>query len=115
MSAGLRNQRVTVYAPTAALDAGVTSRTYTRLATWWARLEPPTGREVTTGWAPEHRVDAVIVFADEAVVARNDVMVDGAGAVWEVRAVLPRRAHAEQQCLVQWGDQSAAAYLLVES
>lgn len=56
---------------------------------WWCAKVQPTGREVTTGMQPDHRVDMVLAFSAHAPVAVDDaILVDGGSYV--VRAVLDR-------------------------
>jgi hypothetical protein len=56
---------------------------------WWCSRIPPTGREVTTGMRPEHRVDAVFGFAAAVPVTSDDAIICD-GASYLVRAVLER-------------------------
>jgi hypothetical protein len=56
---------------------------------WWCARLNVTGREVTTGMQPDHRVDAVFGFAAEVPVAVDDaILCDGESYL--VRAVLKR-------------------------
>jgi len=56
---------------------------------WWCSRNAPTGREVTTGMQPDHRVDAVFGFAAEVPVTVDDaILCDGAS--YQVRVVLQR-------------------------
>jgi len=56
---------------------------------WWCSRIAPSGREVTTGMQPDHRVDAVFGFAAEVPVAFDDaIRCDGESYL--VRAVLTR-------------------------
>ena len=56
---------------------------------WWCSRMAPSGREVTTGMQPDHRVDAVFGFAAEVPIAVDDAIVcDGDSFV--VRALLSR-------------------------
>lgn len=113
MSSGLRDQRVTVYQLVETLTDGVPTKQYVKDAVWWGRLDPPTGREVTTGLSAGHRVDGVLLLHEEAVIGVNDAVVDDEAQVWEVRAVLPRRLTREQQAYLQRQDD--AVYDLVAS
>lgn len=100
MSASLRKSRAKVYAYGEVGTAGVIDSVYYLVpssaadASWWTARMTPTGRELTTGMKPEHRIDAVFSFD-----ARVDVRVDSAVVLQDlaateeayiVRAVLPR-------------------------
>jgi hypothetical protein len=56
---------------------------------WWCARAAPTGREITIGMKPEHRIDAVFGFAAEVPVGILDGIICG-GVSYRVRAVLPR-------------------------
>jgi hypothetical protein len=56
---------------------------------WWCSRTAPTGREVTTGMQPDHRVDAVFGF-DAAVPVAVDDAIHCDGVSYVARAVLPR-------------------------
>jgi hypothetical protein len=56
---------------------------------WWCSRIPATGREVTTGMQPDHRVDAVFGFAAACPVAFDDAL-HCDGQSYSVRAVLER-------------------------
>lgn len=107
MSVGLRDQRVRIYGYASTSDEGVPGAVYEYRETRWARLEAPTGREVTVGMQAAHRVDAVLALADEADVRANDLILLGADR-YLVRAVLGRRHLRETQCLVQLTDDEGA-------
>jgi hypothetical protein len=94
---------------------GLPTKSYHLAATWWGRLVPPSGHEATVGLGAEHRVDGIIALHEEAVVTVDDVILDEADAVYEVRAVLPRQTHAEQHVLVERSRQAQSSYYLVES
>lgn len=68
---------------------------YRRLADAWARLEPPTGRDLARFEALEHTIDGVFTFDLNASVPPNGMIrvlpgTDGQSD-YRVRAVLPRR------------------------
>lgn len=100
MSASLRKLRALVYEYENAGSAGEVDSTY-QLTTspasdngWWCARAMPTGREVTTGMKPEHRVDAVFNFAANVPVDIHSAIVLNNGTDQEeaymVRAVLVR-------------------------
>ena len=115
MSSGLRDQRVRVYAPSVTLTDGVPATTYTLAGTWWGRIEPPTGREVTTGQQAGHVVSAVCTLSHDAVVGLSDVIRDADDVVYEVRANLPRRATWERQVWLEQKDDAQGTYTLAVS
>jgi hypothetical protein len=108
---------VKVYALATTLTDGVPGRSYTQRVPgeWWARLEPPTGREKTTGLAGEHTISAVCTLATEAVVGETDVLTDEGGVIYEVRAVLPRQLLAEQEVWLERSSQAQNTYTLVDA
>jgi hypothetical protein len=56
---------------------------------WWCARAVPTGEEVTTGMAADHRIDAIISFSAHAPVGDDSaVVVDG--VTYLVRAILAR-------------------------
>lgn len=115
MSTGLRDQRLRVYGPSVILTDGVPSTTYVLASTWWGRIEPATGREVTTGQQAGHTVTSVATLSYDAVVGNNDVMRDADGVVYEVRANLPRRATWERVVWLEMKDDSQDSYVLAVS
>ena len=95
MSVSLRKFRAFVGEYHEAGSQGAVDSTYLVKASsaadgmWWCSRIPPSGREVTTGMQPDHRVDAVFVFSKQAPLAVDDaILCDGASYV--VRAVLVR-------------------------
>lgn len=95
MSISLRTRRALVMAHVDAGTAGEVDTAYQVVTSgdadqaWWCSVSVPTGREVTTGMQPDHRVDAVIGFAEACPVAEDYALLIGADA-YVVRAVLPR-------------------------
>jgi hypothetical protein len=100
MSVSLRKFRAKVYEYSDAGAAGDIDSVYYLVPStaadqcWWCSRALPTGREVTVGMKPEHRLDAVLGFAayvdlvpDSAIVL-NDGTADEEAYI--VRAVLPR-------------------------
>lgn len=60
---------------------------------WWCSKVDTSGREVTTGMQPDHRIDAVFVFSAYAPVidpGGSDIAIECDGASYLIRAVLPR-------------------------
>jgi hypothetical protein len=95
VSASLRKFRAFVYDYDDTGTAGEMASTYQLHASsaadgaWWCSKAQPTGREVTTGMRPEHRVDAVLGFSAYAPVTENGaVVVDS--VQYLVRAILAR-------------------------
>lgn len=115
MSVSLRDRRFSVYTLTESKVDGVPTKSYHLNGEWWGRLVPPNGHEATVGLGAEHRVDGIIVLSDEAVVDEDCVILDDADAIYEVRAVLPRRMRAETHVLVERSRQAQGTYYLVES
>jgi hypothetical protein len=115
VSVSSRNRRVRIYAPASTLTDGLPATVYTRRSPgqWWASIEPPTGREKTTGLAADHTVTAVLTLASEAVIGKHDVVVDDADVIYEVRAILTR--HAEQQVWLEEASTAQATYTLAVS
>lgn len=108
---------MSVYTPTTTLSVGVPVTTYTRRdpGQWWASIEPPTGREQTTGLAASHTVTAILTLATEAVIGNHDLVLDDAGVIYEVRAILARRNAGEQQVWLEEQDQAQATYTMAVS
>jgi hypothetical protein len=115
VSPGLRDQRLRIYAPSVVLTDGVPSTTYVLASTYWGRIEPPTGREVTTGQQAGHTITAVATLSHDAVVGLNDVVRDAEGVVYEVRANLPRRAAWERVLWLDSKDDAQGTYTLAVS
>lgn len=115
MSVSLRNRLYAVYTLIESTTDGVPTKAYHYGAVWWGRLVPPSGHEATVGLGAEHRMDGVIALSDEATVTVNDLLQDEAGALYEVRAVLPRPMLAETHVVVERSRQAQASYYLVES
>ena len=115
MSVSLRNRRFSVYSLTETTVDGVPTKSYHLNGEWWGRLVPPSGHERTVGLGAEHQVDGIIAFADEAVVTVDDVILDDADAIYEVRAVDPRQMLAEIHVAVERSRQAQSSYYLVES
>jgi hypothetical protein len=95
MSLSLRKFRALVLEYHDAGSAGNVDSTYLVKASsdtdqmWWCSRIAPTGREVTTGMQPDHRVDAVFGFAAACPVVVDDALLCD-GASYAVRAVLER-------------------------
>jgi hypothetical protein len=56
---------------------------------WWCARAVPTGREVTTGMAADHRIDSVLNFSAHAPI-NDDSLVIVDGVSYFVRAILAR-------------------------
>ena len=95
MSISLRKFRALVLAYADAGSDGVPDSTYTVVDSgdedqlWWCSRIAPSGREVTTGMQPDHRIDAVFGFAAECPIAADGALVCD-GESYQVRAVLTR-------------------------
>lgn len=95
MSASHRKFRALIYAYVDEGTAGEMASAYLLQSSgqadeaWWCSRGMPTGLEVTTAMAPEHRVDAVLGFSAYAPVDDHSaVIVDGVSYL--VRAILAR-------------------------
>jgi len=95
MSISLRRFRALVLEYHDAGTAGAVDSTYLVKSSgdaddmWWCARLNVSGREVTTGMQPDHRVDAVFGFAAEVPVAVDDAIICD-GQSYLVRAVLER-------------------------
>lgn len=108
MSISHRTHRAAIYTQTDTGTAGVAVKTWTRqnsTATdklWWCARSLPTGRELTVGMKPEHRVDAVFSFSAAVTALTTDSLIVEDGVQYAVRAVLPRdHGHDEIKALCE--------------
>lgn len=105
MSVSHRNRRTLVLEYVDAGSEGSVDSAYQAIDSgdsdkrWWCAFMTPTGREVTTGMQPDHRVDAVLVFAGEVPVHVDHALLLDDGEGYLVRAVLPR-AYGRDETLV---------------
>lgn len=57
---------------------------------WWCSFNETSGREVTTGMQPDHRVSAVFCFSKECPIAFDDaILCDGRS--YRVTSAMPRQ------------------------
>ena len=99
MSAGLRNQRVKIYAYTDNGADGVPSALYTFTAERWGRLISAAGRELRVGGKAEQLADAIIVLSDEAVFDGNALLqVGGVNYLVRATSALPFTREVEAIC-----------------
>jgi len=100
VTASLRNQRVRVFVAEEIGTDGFPRTRYRKFADAWARVEPPTGRDLSRFEGTEHTINAVITFDLNAVVPEGGMVrvlpgTDGL-ADYRVVAALPRRLTHEQ-------------------
>lgn len=103
MSAGLRNQRIRIYAYSDNGADGVPSALYTFTAERWGRLIDRAGRESRVGGQAEQVTDAVIVLSDEAVLDGNALLKVGSDC-YSVRALSARPLAREIHAICQRAD-----------
>ena len=95
MPISLRTHRAKLFEYHDAGSEGSVDSTYLQIDSaasdfrWWCSRISPTGREVTTGMQPDHRVDAVFVFARTSPVAVDNA-IECDGESFLIRAVLTR-------------------------
>lgn len=96
MSASLRNTRAAVYTYTRGGSGGRVVSSFTKATNplaadgnWWCHVAMPTGREVTVGMQPEHRIDVVLEFGPDAPVSDTGALVIDT-VEYLIRVVLPR-------------------------
>lgn len=95
MAISLRTHRAKLFEYHDAGSEGAIDSTYLVIASsasderWWCSRIAPTGREVTTGMQPDHRVDAVFVFDKRSPVAVDNA-IECDDESFLIRAVLTR-------------------------
>ena len=109
MSISSRDRRVAIlpYAPSD--DGGYMTSGYgpTR-GTFFCRISPVVGTELTTAEQADHRERCIFEFSDHVTIDNDDLLVDPDGVQWKVESAVTRRvARAKVVRAVRTDDEPA--------
>lgn len=102
MSISSRNQRVKLhpYAPTN--DGGYMTSGYgAARGTFFARISPVVGNELTIAEQADHKERCIFEFDYSIAIGKDDLIIDPDAIQWKVESVTPRRSNGVRAQIVR--------------
>lgn len=102
MSISSRDRRVAVHPYVATDDGGYMTSGYgAARGTFFARVSPLVGHELTQAEQADHRERCLFEFSAAVTIDKDDLLVDPDGVQWKVESVSPRRNNGQRAKIVR--------------